>query len=804
MIVYNNKEYRNLQQQVKENMENIKQLQDISVAGINFKVIVDTVADLENIEDPQQGDMVAVGTQEPYEVYVYFNDNWVNFGQFPAPGPQGEQGIQGIQGPIGPMGPQGPVGPAGPMGPQGVPGQPGQRGPKGDKGDKGDPGYGGVWGSITGDIESQTDLMSKFNDYATKTYADGIGSQALSSAKAYTDSSIQSLSSVYAGLNSNNAFTGNNYFSKNIGLLSSANLVVTDAQQNEYAINIPRASGTLALTSDIPSVSASYSGSYWTEMTLNGVTKEFGAGGDVSRVARLNSYNFFTSRNNFAGTTTFNGITEFNNAVWFSSTIAPMFVNGKIRAYWNGDLEDGGYVYTLPQKSGTVALKSDIPSSSEFATVVALNSAVTSINSTITGLSSIYAPVGDYATNSSLSSAVSSLNSTIAALNYLSVGALSASTVIPDITGLASETYVDNSISALSSVYAPVGDYATNSALSSAISDVNSTINSLDYASVGALSAATVIPDITGLASEEYVNTSISALSSVYAPLSDYASQAWVSANFLSSGAVPSLSGYAELSSHNTFTNTNRFEDTVHFVGLARFWSEIWATGIKPTLSSAGYIGTSTYSYQSAYIHNIYGSDNVQKPVSQIALLTDIPSVSEFATVTDLSSAVSDINTTISGLSSVYAPVGDYATLSGSNVFTGSNIFSSIRISDRADGIVFGTGTLGNAHIRSPGSRQIELSAGTITMYASSEIYFFSPNITFYSTSSFNFYSNNESTNYNIAFPYASGTVALLTDIPSSLPANGGTASSVSGYASEVWTFTLSDNTSVSKTILVG
>ena len=75
MIVYNNKEYRNLQQQVKENMENIKQLQDISVAGINFKVIVDTVADLENIEDPQQGDMVAVGTQEPYEVYVYFNDN---------------------------------------------------------------------------------------------------------------------------------------------------------------------------------------------------------------------------------------------------------------------------------------------------------------------------------------------------------------------------------------------------------------------------------------------------------------------------------------------------------------------------------------------------------------------------------------------------------------------------------------------------------------------------------------------------------------------------------------------------------
>ena len=90
---------------------------------------------------------------------------------------------------------------------------------------------------------------------------------------------INALSSVYAGLNSNNAFTGNNSFTKSIGLLSSANLIVTDDQQNEYAIDIPRVSGTMALTSDIPSITASYSGSYWTEMTLNGVTKEFGAGG---------------------------------------------------------------------------------------------------------------------------------------------------------------------------------------------------------------------------------------------------------------------------------------------------------------------------------------------------------------------------------------------------------------------------------------------------------------------------------------------------------------------------------------------
>ena len=42
--------------------------------------------------------------------------------------------------------------------------------------------------------------------------------------------------------------------------------------------------------------------------------------------------------------------------------------------------------------------------------------------------------------------------------------------------------------------------------------------------------------DLSAYASVSYVDSSINALSSVYAPLSDYASQAWESANFLSSG----------------------------------------------------------------------------------------------------------------------------------------------------------------------------------------------------------------------------------------------------------------------------
>jgi len=125
----------------------------------------------------------------------------------------------------------------------------------------------------------QSDVSSAF----TSVYAnmDSKDVQVLTDAQNFTMSAIANLSSVYAGLNSNNAFVGNNSFTKSIGLLSSANIVVTDAQQNEYAINIPRVSGTMALTSDIPSISASYSGSYWTSMTLNGVTKDFGAGGSA-------------------------------------------------------------------------------------------------------------------------------------------------------------------------------------------------------------------------------------------------------------------------------------------------------------------------------------------------------------------------------------------------------------------------------------------------------------------------------------------------------------------------------------------
>lgn len=69
--VYDNKTYRNLQQQVKENMKDIARLQDLKLVGLDVTGIVPTYDELPAAE---QGDVYAVGTEAPFELYVY-NDS---------------------------------------------------------------------------------------------------------------------------------------------------------------------------------------------------------------------------------------------------------------------------------------------------------------------------------------------------------------------------------------------------------------------------------------------------------------------------------------------------------------------------------------------------------------------------------------------------------------------------------------------------------------------------------------------------------------------------------------------------------
>ena len=70
--VYDNKTYRNLQQQVKENMLDIARLQDSNILGLDIKDIVPTYNDLPTTAE--QGNIYAVGTEKPFELYVY-NDS---------------------------------------------------------------------------------------------------------------------------------------------------------------------------------------------------------------------------------------------------------------------------------------------------------------------------------------------------------------------------------------------------------------------------------------------------------------------------------------------------------------------------------------------------------------------------------------------------------------------------------------------------------------------------------------------------------------------------------------------------------
>ena len=137
--VYDNKTYRNLQQQVKENMENITKLQDLKLVGLDVKDIVSDYSSLPS--SAEQGQVYAVGTEAPFELYVYNDSSWVNFGEFPKAGPKGDQGPQGEPGRQGPRGLTGEPGPRGYTGAPGAPGHEGPQGPKGPKGDRGEMGY---------------------------------------------------------------------------------------------------------------------------------------------------------------------------------------------------------------------------------------------------------------------------------------------------------------------------------------------------------------------------------------------------------------------------------------------------------------------------------------------------------------------------------------------------------------------------------------------------------------------------------------------------------------------------------------
>ena len=162
MLKIDGKEFRNLEEQVlknKNDIENSLQLKNLLTDfGIRIIGQVESAYQIPSVSDYKEnnpnwnyGDAYTVGTESPYDLYILTRANnnnpqdfWFDIGEFPLRGPvgpqgpqgpqgekgekgdpgiQGERGLQGTPGLRGEIGPQGPQGPVGPQGPQGLPGQ---------------------------------------------------------------------------------------------------------------------------------------------------------------------------------------------------------------------------------------------------------------------------------------------------------------------------------------------------------------------------------------------------------------------------------------------------------------------------------------------------------------------------------------------------------------------------------------------------------------------------------------------------------------------------------------------------------
>ena len=168
MFQFNNKEYRNLVEQVLKNKEDIARHYEVDRIIANYGIHVLGVLP-EWTGDPVDkdytlGDAYLVGDSDPFDVYIYTLDYlsqtefWLNVGPLAIPGPQGEQGPQGERGERGEQGPQGERGYQGLPGPQGIRGE---VGPQGEQGPQGIPGINGTPGDavrIVGVLSSEDEL----------------------------------------------------------------------------------------------------------------------------------------------------------------------------------------------------------------------------------------------------------------------------------------------------------------------------------------------------------------------------------------------------------------------------------------------------------------------------------------------------------------------------------------------------------------------------------------------------------------------------------------------------------------------
>lgn len=117
MLTVDNVQYRNLKEQVAKNQEDIKYILEeegvLNEFGIKVIGQVETADDLPDASTytGEYGDAYAVGTETPYDLYIYTREfsgtsgpHWFSIGQFPVQGPTGATGATGATGPQGQRG----------------------------------------------------------------------------------------------------------------------------------------------------------------------------------------------------------------------------------------------------------------------------------------------------------------------------------------------------------------------------------------------------------------------------------------------------------------------------------------------------------------------------------------------------------------------------------------------------------------------------------------------------------------------------------------------------------------------------
>lgn len=189
MLTIGNEELRNLEEQVEKNKDDIlfilEQEGVLNQFGIKVVGQIDTAASLPApaIYAGDYGDAYAVGTQTPYDLYIWTrangthpNDYWFNIGKFPVPGPAGKDGAQGPQGERGLTGPQGIQGIPGKNGAQGNPGAQGPQGIQGIQGPMGPQGPAGQSFQIAGIIANTSLLPTPTEAIRNQAYLVGAAS----------------------------------------------------------------------------------------------------------------------------------------------------------------------------------------------------------------------------------------------------------------------------------------------------------------------------------------------------------------------------------------------------------------------------------------------------------------------------------------------------------------------------------------------------------------------------------------------------------------------------------------------------